>query len=60
MLDSEDPRTEAIRRSFQSDPKIMVQTSGKSKTLNQWSINVFLTSYHVIVFNLCILVLSLQ
>ena len=46
MLDSEDPRTEAIRRSFQSDPKIMVQTSGKSKTLNQWSINVYLTIYN--------------
>ena len=35
MLDSEDPRTEAIRHSFQSDRKIMVQTSGKCKNLNK-------------------------
>ena len=56
MLDSEDPRTEAIRHSFKSDRESMVETkSGKSKNLNQRSINVY-----KIVFNPHILILSLQ
>ena len=41
MLDSEDPRAEAIRHSFKSDRKSMVQSGGKSKNLNQRRFNVY-------------------